>query len=640
MKGLWAVLCREVAERKLLLLGAAVLGLFPLLVPFLPGVDSRYATDLRAGTAFALCSIVAAVLAVALGSSVIAGELAERRLGFYFARPIAGWAIWAGKLAGAAALCLSAAFLVLLPALLVNPRIELGTPWWMGGAWIHGVPVFLLALAAGCVTIALLSHLVSTMARSRSPWLLLDLGAALAVAALFWSARQVLLREEAATAFARGLAGFLAALAAAAAAAGAVQVTRGRTDPRRGHRLLSLTFWAAMAVATAGFAAYARWVVAVSPRDLAALEVVLPSPAGPWIGLRGPAAGRGDYFPAFLLDVASGRSVKAGVSPAYRFWWLQPVFAPDGSRAAWVEGRAGSLDLKLLDLTRPGARPTATTVSFADWPLRMALSPGGRLFASLHSSSLTVDNLATGRLLASVPLAVSFEEDVQLRFIDGGHLRVYQAASERPPGGGAIWQLAVLDLEPGHGRLTRVGGIKMPGSLMRWTLSRDGRRAALLPRSGAPVLLADLGTGTVIATLPSQADVVSATFLADGRLLLDERTLGSVTLRVIGRDGAELRRIPFPGPRLALGGEVEPGLLALGTTVRGSYSDPAGWTSSLLNLDDGRMTPIGQGLIPVSRGSGGPPSLGSRLFLRTGGELVLLDPATGHLRTVLRTHGE
>jgi hypothetical protein len=639
VKGLWAVLCREIAERRLLLLGAAVMGLFPLLMPFLPGVDGRYSTDLRAGTAFALCFVVAAVLAVTLGSSVIAGELAERRLGFYFARPIAGWSIWAGKLAGASVLCLGAGFLVLLPTLLVNPRIELGTPAWMGGAWIHGVPVFLPALAAGCATIVLLSHLVSTMVRSRSPWLLLDLGAALAVAALFWSARQVLLREGAEAAWLRGLAGFVTALVAAALVASAIQVTRGRTDPRRGHRLLSLTFWAALGAAAAGLAAFSHWVVTVSPRDLAALEVVLPSPAGPWIGLRGPAAGRGDYFPAFLLDIASGRSVKSGVSPAYRFWWLQPVFAPDGSRAAWVEGRAGSFDLRLLDLTRPGARPTASAVSFGEWPLRMALSPGGRLFASLQSSSLTVDDLATGRLLAAVPLAVSFEEDFQLRFADDGHLRVYQASSERAPGGGATWQLAVLDLEPGHGRLDRVGGIKVPGSSMRWALSRDGRRAALLPRSGGPVLLADLGTGTVIATLPSQADVVSATFLTDGRLLLDERTLGSVTLRVMGQDGAEQRRFPFPMPRLVFGGEVGPGLLTLGTTARGSYADPAGWTSFLLNLDDGRTTPIGQGLIPVSRGAVGPPSLGPRLFLRTGGELVYLDPATGRLRTVLHVHG-
>ena len=103
MSGFRAVLVREVAERWLLLAGAALVGMFPLLVPFLPGFQG-HPSDLRAGTAVALCFIVAALLAVVLGASVIAGEQSAGRLGFYFARPVAGWAVWAGKLAGAAVL--------------------------------------------------------------------------------------------------------------------------------------------------------------------------------------------------------------------------------------------------------------------------------------------------------------------------------------------------------------------------------------------------------------------------------------------------------------------------------------------------------------------------------------------------------
>lgn len=643
MKGFWAVLGREIAERWLLLVGAAVTGLFPLLVPFLPGVASGSPAEVRAGIAFALCVIVAAVLAVTLGSSVIAGDLAEGRLGFYFARPLAGWALWAGKLAGAAVLCVSAALLVLVPTLLVNPKIELGAPWWPDGGSLHQAPAFLPSLLAGTLLVLLLSHVVGSMVRSRSPWLLLDLAAAFVAAALFWGIRQALLREGAVDVLAWGLEGFVSALAAAAVAASAVQVTRGRTDPRSGHRLLSLTFWIGVGLATVVFASYARWAVNVSPADLRSLEVVLPAPAGSWIGVSGPAVRRGSYFPAFLFDIASGRSVKTGVSPLYRFWWLQPVFAPDGSRAAWTEGGSGSYELKVLDLSRPGARPAVTAISFPDWPRRMALSPQGRLLATLQDSTLTVDDLAANKLLASIPLAVGYEQELQMRFTADGRLRVYHAAAERPPGGGATWRLAVLELNPGHGRLTRVGGIEMPGDWGGWALSQDGERAVLRSRSGS-LHLADLRTGTVLATLPATANPASATFLGDGRLLLDERKLDSGTLWVLDRNGVEQRRLAFPGGRLAVGGEVEPGRLAVATAVRGSSAGPTVWTSFLLDLDSGRTTLLGHGLSPAVRNldlaGPGSGSLGSRLFVRTGDrELVLLDPATGRLRTVLRTHG-
>src|SRR5262249_20248916 len=156
---------------------------------------------------------------------------------FYFARPIAGWAVWAGKLAGAAVLSVSAALLVLLPTLLVDRRIELGLPFWMTGPSIGHAPVFLGLLLTGWLLLLLLRHVMTSMARSRSPCLFLDLAAMLAVTALVWSVRQTLLREWAFNAYLWGIAGFSVALAVSAVVASAIQVTRGRTDVRRSHRL-------------------------------------------------------------------------------------------------------------------------------------------------------------------------------------------------------------------------------------------------------------------------------------------------------------------------------------------------------------------------------------------------------------------
>jgi len=655
-----AVLFREVAERWLLLVGAEAVGFFPLLVPFLPGVQSGFSAEFRAGVALALCFTVAAVLAVTLGASVLAGELAEGRLGFYFSRPIAGWAVWAGKLAGVAVLSIGSALLVLLPTLVVDRRLELGMPWWMDTPWTRHVPPFVGILAAGCVLLLLFSHLVSSMVRSRSPWLLLDLGAALAAAALFWSIRQTLWREGAIDAFFWGLGGLVLLVTVAAAVASAVQVTRGRTDARRAHRLLSLTFWSGVGIATAAFAIFSHWVVDVSPSDLRAFEAVLSPAASTWIGVRGPAVHRGAYFPAFLFDTATGRSLKISGSPIDRFWWLQPVFSSDGSAAAWLEGGAGGYELKTLDLTRPGARPAATAVAFESWPDRMALSPHGRLLAAVHDGVLTVDDLEARRMVTSVPVALASEQGLKMRFTDDRHLRLYQALFERPERSETpaerkekperLWRLTAFDLDPvdlgpGHGKLIRVGGIEVTGNWFFWSVSPDGWHVALRAMEG-PFRLGDLRTGAILATLPRSPEGGMATFLSDGRLILDQRNGDGTTLRLLGKDGAELRQFAFPSVRVAVGGEVQPGRLAMATTPRGTFAEPAAWSAFLLNLDNGRAAPLGAGLLPVmrdlslfDRGAGNPQSVGARLFLRTGGDLLLLDPATGRLRTVLRIHG-
>ncbi|HEX3528973.1 MAG TPA: hypothetical protein VH988_18090 [Thermoanaerobaculia bacterium] len=648
MKGFLALLVREVAERWLLLAGAVAVGFFPLLVPLLPGVPGGSSVETRAGIALALCLTVNVVLAVILGASVIAGELAERRLGFYFSRPVAGWAVWAGKLAGAAVLSIGAALLVLLPTLVVDHRIELNTPmpWWIGSAWIGRVPPFAGVLVSVCLLLLLLSHLVSTMVRSRSPWLLLDLAAALTAAALFWSSRQTLANARAVDALGWGLAAFTILLAAAAALASAIQVTCGRTDARRSHRLLSLVFWSGLGVVTAGFAVYAHWVVDVSPADLQSFEAVLAAPSGPWVGLRGPALRRGNYFPSFLFDTTSGRAFKIGTSPADRFWWQQPVFSADGSHAAWLEVVAGGYELRALDLSRTG-RPVASTVSFADWSARLALSPRGRLLAAVQGSVLTVDDLEARRLVASIPLGATDDQRFQVRFLDDRHLRLYEEVSERSPGGAPVWRLSAfdLDLDAGHGRLIRTGGIELPGGRpYYWTIGPDGWRLVLRSQSG-PILLADLRTGTLVATLPRCGVGSLAVFLADGRLLLDQRSAGGAMLCLLDRDGAELRRMSFPGLRVAVGGEVQPGRLAMATAPQGSLADPAGWSAFLLDLDTGQRVSIGPDLLPTlrdltpfDRGAASPQSIGPRLFLKKGGELVLLDPATGHLRTLLHIY--
>src|SRR5262245_46348770 len=135
MKAFATVFGRELAERRLLLLAALLLGLVALAAPWIPGLPPQSADELRGGVALVLTGLLTTVTAVLLGGSVIARDLAERRLGFYFSRPIPGGALWAGKLTAAVALVLASGVLASTPALLAGARLsrvlpEIGRASW------------------------------------------------------------------------------------------------------------------------------------------------------------------------------------------------------------------------------------------------------------------------------------------------------------------------------------------------------------------------------------------------------------------------------------------------------------------------------------------------------------------------------
>ena len=419
MKAFVTVLRRELAERRLILVAALLLGIVPLVVPLLP-IEGYRGPDLRSGTALALATIASTLLALVLGGSVLARDLGERRLGFYFARPLPGWAIWAGKLMSALILALGSGLLVMLPCLLLGDRPEpAGLSWKIGFAANAGL------WAAGVSLLVLLSNAAAVMFRSRSPWLLFDLGAATVLAAGLWVQMSRLQGAGANGVVMQIQVAMLAVLLLALAAASAVQVLRARTDLRRGHRLLSLTLWSVLGAAVLATAGYGRWVLAASPEDLYTFRFVLPAPAGPWAALSGPAEGRGGFEPLFLLDTRSGRYLRTSASWwAYEIW-AGPVFSEDGRRAVWLEPERREtfpVSLRRLDLDRPGARPVAVPILFdQNGPRALSLSYDGRRVAVIHRERILVMDLATGRNLASVPVPPGSElwED-HLRFLASG----------------------------------------------------------------------------------------------------------------------------------------------------------------------------------------------------------------------------
>lgn len=632
MRSFAAVLRRELAERRLLALAAALLGLVPVAVPFLPLGISR-TPDARSGTAIALALIVSFVLALVLGSTVLARDLSERRLGFYFSRPLPGWAIWAGKLAGGALLAFGSGVLVLLPSLLLGDRPDPSGYWGLGIG--QGLDLWLSSALWAMTVLALLlaANAFGTMVRSRSPWLLLDLLAATLLLGLAGVLTERLLSAWALGALALAQAGLLVAAVLSFAAASAVQVTRGRTDLRRGHRLLSLTLWTLLGLAVLAFGGYTRWVLAAEPEDLVEIGGVIPAPAGDWIAVGGiTGASRGKYEPTFLLDTSTERFVRIGSQAAL---WDGLTFSRDGRHAVWVQASGRALypiNAFRLDLGRPGAEPVQTPAGFSgSIPHALALSPDGRRLACIAGGRIVAQELRSGKLLLSAPVEREVWERERLRFLDSRTLRYYFSRGDR----GVEAEVRVLDFDLDTGRASRE--VRVPGAFAIWGISPDGHRILLRSRdlelSRTEIAIADLRTGEPPAGFPLPGIANEISLLPGGHVATARRNRGRIELRILDGRGAELKRFELPGVQIRLGGQPAPGLLAVATAPGRSAREA--WRSDLLDLESGALRPVGEGLYPQGWPGLPPGSIGTRLFVRKNGGLVRIDPETGRQTALL-----
>jgi hypothetical protein len=629
MRGFLAVFEREVVERRLLAAAALILGLVPLAAPWLPGLGGRGGPEVRSATAFALALCFSFGLALILGSSVVARELADRRLSFYFSRPIGGWAVWSGKLAAAFALALGAAVLILLPAALVERRFDI--PEWVGpGGMLAGIKGSGLLWLAGLLLLVLLSHAAGVALRSRSPWLVLDFAGLGLVAWLAWMVSHRLLFAGAHGAAAVATTGLLTAGLLALSAAGATQVLGGRTDIRRGHRLLSLTLWGALLVACFTAQGYASWVLAAEPEDLEKVHLTAAATRSPWISISGVAEHRAEYYPEFLLNVRSGRFIRLRTPVSY---WAPPRFSADGRWVFWLEPREGALrlgpaELVRLDLRDPQSRPEPTRMTYSEPFSQLAVSADGSRVAVGSGRRLTIEEVPSGRLLASaeLPRAIGNYQD-SLLFVDPGRVRLFgnDLFSDADPMQPEAFEAA--EMKVAGGGLVRTARLEQVAAP---EVNRDGTRILARRRSDGRVAVFDAGSGAVLAELPITGKESMTAFLADGRIALVSGTEGK-ELRIFSPAFAPERTFRFRiAKALRLGGQPAPDRLVVAMAPRGP--DSSRWDLSrtmLLDLTTGSVRRFGRGLLPVAGPRGGPESAASRLFTTGQTRLVQVDPETG-----------
>jgi hypothetical protein len=403
MSRLLAVAARELRERWLLFPGAFVAGFLILVMPAFGVSRALVPTMGLVGAA-----LLASAAAVIVGSSMLARDTADGRLGFLFSRPLPWAAIWGGKWLAAIVLAAASAVLYSVPWMAVHPLSSLGGHH--GDSWLLAVldgpgatlAFVLLVLAVG------LANFAATLFRSRSPWLALDLVLMLAAA---WTAR----RYVAPLWFYRVLdAGIwplqlaLLPVALGLVVGSLAQVAVGRTDLRRAHRALSLGFWAVIGLTLA--VAAARWleVRSTGPDEVSATAVTRDA-AGRFVYVEGFAPHSGGYPHRFLIDTTTGHYLsRPGPDEALdHFGGLRMLFSADGRFAALPGAAGGAAGLTLVDVRETAPRVTEITLESSPpptWKTCFALSPSGATVFVAHESGASLFDLPSGRRIATATI--------------------------------------------------------------------------------------------------------------------------------------------------------------------------------------------------------------------------------------------
>ncbi len=629
MKGFIAVARREFLERRFVFFAAAFVSLFPLLLPLVRDWKAGGVEEARSWIALTLGVIFVLALAVGLGASMFAPSLASRRIGFDFARPVSSLALWTGGLGAALLVAVLTSAIVAIPAWLAGARI----PW--GDILVEGRPprVAWILAAGGFVVLVAAAHAVSVMLRSRSGLIVLDVSLALAAFFALTASLSRLPTFFADEARRSAVWGFALAFGVGLLAAGYACLERGRTDIRAAHRALSAMLWSFVAIGLAGVVAWAAWVRSARPDDLASGFRVLPAPAGNWIQLKGRAR---ETSASFLYDTTGRRFERPLIVE-----WERPAFSRDGKLAAWVEGRAQGppLEVVTMSLSPAGGKPTPTRILLPAHPALLSLSSDGSRLATLEKGLLSVHDVAGGRTLASARIPTE-RASIRGFFVGNDRFRVYR----QPDGGPGKTHLEIFELDAATKTLSKTGEVERESGSLYFVANASGDRLVTAPESW----LLDGRTGATLAKLaPPSGGVLWPGFLADGRILLSEWAAdGARRLHVFRPGGEEVRAISLPAGRsLFLGGETSPGRVVL------AVSDGSACSSHLVDVDDGTVRRLADGICPVARLDGNLPSeagavVGSeatKLFVSTANrKIVRLDIDTGAQTEVFpgRTPGE
>ncbi|MBW3563150.1 MAG: hypothetical protein KY459_00310 [Acidobacteria bacterium] len=540
------IAAREIRDKKILFLGAALCALIVLGTPLLPGASGESPTDVMTTAALTLFLVVMFATPAALGFGIIGRDLEEHRMAFYLARPVSTSSVWSGKTLGAVCITFGqAAIIVLIPTLLGKGLLSFGNY-----AATVGFESFLLSsfLSSPLRNSILASLLVLALAqfwalglRSRSAWLLLDLAVFATVATIFWmSLRPFLLNgaEPDAVLFTSISLVMLGILLFAGSAAG---LQLGRSDLHRTHRWTGIVTAALLLAGFLALGILSHQIRSLEPNELEYTSLIAAPREGPWIALEG-ARNRewNSYRASYLINTRTGRSVNIGNSNpsisrdgTIAAIWKRETLNPPVARLHWIDLKEPD-ELNHTDVSIP--LEARDDWRFVLWP-SLAISPAGGRVAWLDRGTVQAWDLRSATSLFSARLP---DEDARPRVLFDGEDDLY--VFSRPAGDTeGQWTIRKIDFEEKSWAITGTMPDGWFGHVEAGAPLRFTRRPADDDMEGPRVHeLRDIEDGSVISSFTARGR-----FLSDGRFVEMSGESGAA-LRILNREGELEKTIELP----------------------------------------------------------------------------------------------
>lgn len=638
-----AIAQREIQERAFVLVVAAALAAVPFLALLMQSgtLSARIAEVKLAGVIIAVGYVI--TLAALLGASIVGRELREKRLSFYFARPVSGSAIWFGKMiASLFLLAVSATILSLPPTLLVRTASR-------GDWWTLSTPALIGIVMVSGFSLLLVVHTAATMLRSRSPLIAADFVAAVAFLAILGYLLMPIVLHNAVVLFGTIVLSTFIVVVLVLLFAGAWQLSRGRVDPRRGHHELSLFVWSALAIVIVALVALTSWIAAVGPKDL---KETYPVQAGNGTAVlvAGPAKHRLDYFAAFLADVARGNVLR--VSPSAQTdlaisgdgrtaVWLEPYPSAilDGSLSWGLSRRNGTFKLMTAHFG-DGSGVIDTGIDIKGSSQAIALTNDGGRVAIYAGEMVTVYDVTHRKSIGTARVSEAGAWNAHLQFITPDDVRIYAAMTR-----GTI-RISAYSFALRDHALKQLLDYTTTARWCQYSPSADGTRLLVRINRGVgtglktemSLTLFDLTLGRAVYEIPKSG---YGWLFRDGRLAVLSKNEGSVVAKLYDGNGTAIREadVAASSNRERIVGEIEPGVLAVATSGT-SLRNGRGWRLSRVDLNTGTVTPIATDVAPVLSypfGVGTTPAtpVASQPMIDANGDLIAIDLRTGARRKLL-----
>jgi hypothetical protein len=605
-----AIARREIAEKRFALAAPAASALIILLLPLMPHVRPGQWREIYIVGSTVIAITFTAGIALILGASIVGRELSDRRLSFYFAKPVAAPAIWIGKLIASLLLLAATCAIASIPGMIAGRAAFTRT--------FSGPREIVVPVLVAVVILFFAAHVFSTIARSRSSWAFLDLAAfALAGFACWWLAQPLLSHGATDMTLLVGkVLGWL--LLVAAIAAGAWQLSMGRTDRLQSHRALSQFLWPATAVAIAICAGIVAWVVAARPDDLTGDFQVRGASQSPYVFVSGKAAHRLDYHPAFLMNMQDGAFERVDE------FMLRGAISPDGRKVlvAHSVDRSGKGQIVVRDLAMDGhEEQTDLVIDLRAWPIGMS-ADGSRL---LYGSNETIAfyDFVQKKSLGSMRVPAGRLQGAW--FVSPEVVRLYIV---NPPNDSrAVAALRTLDIYEYDIRTrsyAKTGTFQKTDANLLFSANADGSRLFVRNSDGGVVMI-DGRTGAGMMSFP---DLRNIAMMQDGHLVGIGRTI-----RIMNAAGAVEREIAVDG-ELWTTRPIAADKFLITTRTRTKT-----WQVSLADVTSGAIVRSEQGLQPVYGDWSGDlrrvVANPNQLFVDEKGDLVRWNPLTNDKKLLI-----